>query len=215
MTVAPPRAVRVVVVDDHAIVRAGLAALLAAEPDLEVAGVAASAEEALSLAEAERPDIAVVDYRLPGACGIELCAALIDRHPGTRVIMLSSCVDDDVVLRAVEAGASAYVYKDVDGVDLKRAIRQVASGRATRNGANDRSALAEAHRRTGPYGEVLSLREVEVLRLVAAGGSNPQVATELGLSPGTVKTYLRRAGEKLGAHNRAEAAAAAIKRGLL
>lgn len=202
--------------DDHAIVRAGLAALLSREQDIEVVGVVASGEELLDLLESVEPDVAVLDYQLPGKSGTEVCAIITERHPGVKVIVLSSYIDDRVVMGSFDAGASAYVYKDVDAAELKRAIREVASGKAVLDGHVTRRLLAWTQRRRKvPHGEWLSLREVEVLRHVAAGSSNQEIAVQLGISLNTVKTYLRRASEKLGCQSRAEAVATATKRGLL
>jgi DNA-binding NarL/FixJ family response regulator len=208
--------VRVVVVDDHEIVRAGIVALLAREADIHVVGVAATGEEGLRVIDEVEPDIAVLDYRLPGMSGVEVCEVLAARHPEVAVIVLTSYLDDEVVLRAVQAGARAYVYKDVQAAELKRAVRDVAGGRAVIDSAVTRKVLGWAHRQGHRQAaDGLSLRETEVLRLVSRGASNKDIARELLLTENTVKTYLQRASEKLGCHSRSEAAAVATKRGLL
>src|SRR5205085_9073965 len=122
----PMRPVRVVVVDDHEIVRAGLTALLARAGDIQVAGVAASGEEGLKVIAEVEPDVAVVDYSLPGMSGVELCSRVAVRCPDVAVVLLTTFLDDNVIYSALDAGARAFVYKDVDATDLKRAIRAVA-----------------------------------------------------------------------------------------
>lgn len=210
----PP--VRVVVIDDHEIIRAGLSALLGRESDIHVVGMASTGEEGLDLIADLKPDVAVVDYSLPRMSGVEVCEEVVGRHPDTAVVVLTSFMHDEVVLKAVEAGARAYVYKDVEGRDLKRAIRAVAKGEAMLDPKVTARVLRWAHRRTVGYGDgALSLREIEVLRLVARGGTNRSIAEAMGVSENTIKTYLRRALEKLDCHSRSEAAAAAAQRGLL
>lgn len=208
--------VRVVVVDDHEIVRAGVSALLGREPDIHVVGTAATGEEGLDVIALLKPDVAVVDYSLPRMSGIEVCEAVVERHPDTAVVMLTAFAEDTVVLNAVEAGAQAYVQKDIDGRELKRAIRAVARGEAVFDPKVTARVLRWAHRRSTGYTDgALSVREVEALRHVANGATNKDIADSMHVSENTVKTYLRRALEKLNCHSRSEAAATAAKRGLL
>lgn len=210
------RPVRVVLVDDHEIVRAGISTLLAREPDIEVVGTAASGEEGLVLVRDLFPDILVVDYRLPGISGVEVCERVVAAHPRVSVIILSAYLDDEVVLRSIQAGARAYVYKDVEAAELKRAVRDVAAGKAVLDPDVTARVIGWARQRRFPSeAEVLSTREIDVLRLVARGASNKAIATELGVAESTVKTYVSRAMEKLGCHTRAEAATLAANRGLL
>lgn len=210
----PP--VRVVVVDDHEIVRAGLAAMLGREPDIHVVAVAATGEEGVELITELQPEVAVVDYSLPRMSGVEVCEQVTLRWPDIGVVMLTAFSHDDVILKSVEAGARAYVCKDIDGGELKRAIRAVAQGDAVLDPKVTGRVLRWAHRRNTGYGDdALSLREIEVLRLVAKGGTNKEIAQAMCVSENTVKTYLRRALEKLNCHSRSEAAATAAKRGLL
>lgn len=210
------RLIQVVVVDDHEIVRAGLAALLGREEDIQVVGMAGSGEEGLELIMRVEPDVAVVDYSLPGMSGVELCDRVSVSNPDVAVVLLTTFLDDNVILKALDAGARAYVYKDVDSTDLKRAIRAVARGEAVLDPKVAGRVAAWAHkRRFSPDDEPLSLRETEVLRLVARGASNREIATELFLSENTVKTYLKRVLTKLECHSRSEAAALASRRGLL
>jgi DNA-binding NarL/FixJ family response regulator len=208
--------IRIVVVDDHEIVRVGITALLSREDEVQVVGAAATAEEGLALIREVEPDIAVVDYSLPGMSGVELCERVTVRFPKVAVILLTTFLDDDVIMRALEAGARAYVYKDVEAVDLKRAIRTVARGEAVLDPKIAGRVAAWAHRRRfSAHDEPLSLRETEVLRLVTRGASNKEIATELYISENTVKTYLKRVLTKLDCHSRSEAAAVASRRGLL
>lgn len=163
-----------------------------------------------------KPEVAVVDYSLPRMTGVEVCEEVTRRFAETKIVMLTGFTHDDVILKAVEAGAQAYVCKDVDGVELKRAIRAVAKGDAVLDPKVTGRVLRWAHRRNTGYGDdSLSLREIEVLRLVAKGGTNKDIAAAMCVSENTVKTYLRRALEKLNCHSRSEAAATAAKRGLL
>ena len=208
--------VRVVVVDDHEIVRAGLAALLGREPDIHIVGTAADGHHGLQVVTDLRPDVAVIDYSLPRMSGVELCERICREAPNTNVIVLTAFTHDDVILKSLEAGAKAYVCKDVDGHELQRAIRAVAAGGSVLDPRVTSRVMGWAHRRNRGYGDdTLSLREIEVLRLVARGGTNRDIAETMHVSENTVKTYLRRALEKLNCHTRSEAAATAARRGLL
>lgn len=210
----PP--VRVVLVDDHEIVRAGLATLLAREPDIHVVGTAATGEDGLELIATLQPDVAVVDYSLPHMSGIELCEQAAARHGETAVVILTGFDNDEVALNAIEAGASGYVRKDVDGGELKQVIRSVAKGETVFDSKVAARVLRSAHRRSTAYTSgALSIREVETLRLVARGSTNKDIAESLHVSENTVKTYLRRALEKLDCHSRSQAAVLAARRGLL
>lgn len=207
---------RVVIVDDHAIVRAGLSALLAREPDVHVVGVAVSGDDGLHLIRELRPDIAVVDYSLPGMTGVELCERVHVELPDVAVIILTTYLDDVVVKRSLEAGAKAYVYKDVEATELIRAIRAVAHGEAVLDPkVAGRVAAWAGQRRAARSDRVLSLRETEVLRLVARGLQNREIANDLDVTENTVRTYVRRILAKLGCQSRSEAAALASRRGLL
>ena len=208
--------IRVVLVDDHEIVRAGLASLLDREEDIDVVGSAASAEKGLDVIAAHRPDVAVVDHNLPGMTGVRLCERLHQWQSDVKVIILTTFLDDEIVAKAVEAGARAYLHKDVDATDLKRAIRAVARGEAVLDPkVAGRVAKWAQARRFGDPDERLSGREIDVLRLVAEGLGNAEIGARLGVSENTVKTYLKRVMQKLRCHTRAEAAALAARRGLL
>jgi two-component system response regulator DevR len=209
-------AVRVVVVDDHEIVRAGLTSLLSREPDIHLVGVAPDAEEGMVMIADEHPDVAVVDYSLPRMSGVELCEQIVSRFPETAVVVLTSYLNDDVILRSVEAGAQAFVYKDVDAGELKKAIRAVTRGETVLDPKVAGRVMKWANRsKRGRRDGGLSLQETEVLRHVTLGATNKDIAERMNVSENTIKTYLRRVMEKLDCHSRSEAAAIAAKRGLL
>jgi len=210
-----PRPVRVVICEDQEIVRDGLAAVLDREPDINVVGKAASAEDALMLIPGLEPDVAVVDYRLPGMSGVQLCEQLSERHPGVAVIILTSYFDDEVIVGAMRAGARGFAYKDVGAVELKRAVREVAQGKVLLDPSAAGRAFGWAQQGRLSPDEALSRREIEVLRHVAAGRKNQEIAHLMGLTDNTIRTYVKRALEKLGCHSRSEAAAIAAKKGLL
>lgn len=207
--------VKVVVVDDHEIVRRGLISILEREEDLTVVGEAASGEAALPIVAAASPDVVIVDHGLPGMSGVALCEQLTDLHPGLPTIILTTIMRDEVVRGALAAGARAFVIKDIDGDDLKRAIRAVARGEAVLDPkvAGRVAAWADSVPPRDPA--TLSEREVEVLRLVANGKTNLEISVTLHLSNNTVRTYLKRANAKLSTRTRGEAAVAAARRGVL
>ena len=207
--------VKIVLVDDHAILRQGLRSLLEREHDLQVVGEAGSCGEALAVVERARPSIVLLDMKLSPASdndGLGLCAQLTRRHPGLGVLVLSSFVDDALVVSAIQHGACGYVVKDVDTVELVRAIRLVA-----RNGSafDSRSAAAMARSIHSPQARSpLTDRELSVLRLVARGLSNRGIGARLYLSETTVKFHVRNIMRKLDATSRAEAVYKATKAGV-
>lgn len=208
--------IRVLIVDDQEIVRVGLRTLLARDRDIRVVGVASSGQEALDLLDELRPQVLIVDYSLDPVGGVEVCESVNANHPEIAVIMLSTFMDDEVVQRSVQAGAKAFVYKDVEGQDLKRIVRMVAEGEPVPHPRTTGHVMRwPGHQLRRVAEPALSSREREVLGLVAQGASNAQIAQTLGLSLNSVKTFLRRASAKLGCHSRAEAVAAASRRGLL
>jgi DNA-binding NarL/FixJ family response regulator len=215
---APPQAgapVTIVLIDDHAIVRQGLRSLLEREHDLQVVGEASSPPETLAVVERTRPAMVLLDMKLSPACdsdGLRLCAQLTKRYPGLGVLVLSTFVDDALVVAAVQHGACGYVVKDVDVVELVRAIRLVAtSGSAF----DSRSAAAMMRSIHAPQvRSVLTDRELSVLRLVARGLSNRGIGARLYLSETTVKFHVRNIMRKLDATSRAEAVYQATKSGM-
>ena len=207
--------VRIVLIDDHAILRQGLRSLLERERDLQVVGEASSAGEALAVVERARPSVVLLDMKLSPAAdndGLGLCARLTKLYPGLSVLVLSTFVDDALVVSAIQHGACGYVVKDVDTLELVRSIRLV----ARRGSAFDsRSAAAMARSiRAPPAHSPLTDRELGVLRLVANGLSNRGIGAQLHLSETTVKFHVRNIMRKLGSASRAEAVYKATQNGL-
>lgn len=207
--------IRVLVADDQPLARAGLSALLAAEPDLEVVGAAADGDEALELALSLRPDVACLDIRMPGRSGIdvtrELTALTADRP--VPVLILTTFDIDEYVFNALEAGASGFLLKDAEPEEIVRAVRHVAGGNGTLDLAVTRRVLHEFTRRrtlqavstTSEAASVLTPREQEILRLLAQGMSNDEIAAALTVEVTTVKSHLVRILPKLGVRSRLQA----------
>jgi len=209
--------IRVALCDDHAVVRSGLRRILAEEADLEVVGEAGTAEEAVALAKAERPDVFVMDLGLPDANGIEATRQVTAISPKTAILVLT--VHDDVAYlrKAFDAGARGYLVKDAADVELVLAVRQVAAGEEyvhPRLGAALLGSGATGPRAAGPGGE-LSERELAVLRLVALGYTNAEIAAELYVSVRTVETHRAHVQQKLGIKARAELVRYVREQGLL
>ena len=206
--------IRVLIADDQALVRAGLTALLGAEPDIEVVGVAADGTEALALARDLSPDVACLDIRMPGMNGIEVARALSssDANPPIPVLMLTTFDLDDYVFGALEAGAAGFLLKDADPDVIVGAVRQVAAGNGTLDYALTRRILREfVDRRrlqpvTGARADgLLTTRERDVLHLLAEGMSNEEIAAALVVEVSTVKSHLARMLPKLGVRSRLQA----------
>jgi len=195
--------IRVLLVDDHPVVRAGLTGILEAEDGIEVAGEAASAAEAVTAARAVRPDVVLMDLRMPGGDGVAATAAVLKEVPATRVLVLTTYESDSDILRAIEAGATGYLLKDAGRGELVKAIRAAARGETVLAPAVA-TRIVDRMRRPLPA-DALSPREVEVLRLVARGLSNPEIGRELSISEATVKTHLLRTFHKLGVSDRTAA----------
>ncbi|HEY8543890.1 MAG TPA: response regulator transcription factor [Acidimicrobiales bacterium] len=214
--------VRVVVADDQEVVRAGFRALLELTDDLVVVGEAADGEDAVAQARALRPDVLLMDIRMPGVDGLEATRRIAaDPHlAGVRVLVLTTFETDDHVFGALRAGASGFLLKDVAASDLYSAVRVVAAGQGTLAPSVTRRLIdAYAGRdQPGPVGaerlDVLTEREREVVRLVARGRSNDEIARELVMSPLTAKTHVSRAMTKLGARDRTQLAVIAYETGL-
>jgi DNA-binding NarL/FixJ family response regulator len=207
---------RVLVVEDHPLFRKGVVALLAAEPDLEVAGTAGSGEEAVVLAADLRPDVVLMDLQLPGMSGIEATRAIAAADPAARVLVLSLFEDEDSVFLALRAGARGYVLKDAGEEELTGAIRAVARGEAIFSRAIAGRVLAYfAQPREAPkVFPALTDREREILGLIAQGHPNPSIARRLSLSPKTVANYVSAIFAKLQVADRAEAMIRAREAGL-
>jgi two-component system, NarL family, response regulator LiaR len=212
--------IRVLVVDDHDLFRAGLASLLGAQPDIEVVAQASGGRMAVRLASELQPDVVLMDVRMPDLEGPEATREILERHPSTRIVALTVVSDDSDVAAVVEAGACGFLAKDtpIDGVIL--AIRAAANGVAWLSPRAAEVVLGRVRRdRRGeePVLDLvddLSVREVEVLRLIARGMENAEIAQELGISPRTAKNHVSNILAKLGLPNRIQAAIYAVRRGL-
>jgi len=219
------RAVRILVVDDHHLVLEGLRAVLSTDPALEVVGEAHTGREAVSLADRLRPDIILMDIRMPDMNGIDATRQVKQIAPSISVIMLTMYENPDYLFEAVKAGASGYVLKDVAGPDLLEAIHTVVDGGSLLNqevvGRFLRRLAADAEQHlvgpapTGMGPERLTPRELEVLRLIAAGLSNKEIAARLSVTVATVKTHLEHILQKMQVSDRTQAAVQAVTRGLL
>lgn len=211
--------IRLLIVDDHEMVREGLKAMLVSEPDFAIVGDAANAEQALALIERLRPDIALLDIRLPGTSGIEVCRTVTASYPETAVIILTTYTDDNLIAQAVQAGARGFILKDIERFDLKRSIRAVARGEAAIDPKTAVAVLAQLRKTPQGNGESapeqLSSQQLVILRLVAQGLSSREIATRLYLSENTVKGYVQEILHRLGVKNRTEAVMVAVKQGWL
>lgn len=213
--------IKVVLADDQELVRSGFAALLQAEDDIEVVGAAADGLEAVGMAARTRPDVILMDIRMPGLDGIEATRRLAARSElsGVHVIILTTFELDEYVFEALRAGAAGFLVKDTNATELLRAIRVVASGEALLSPSVTRRLIAEfaAHTRdlrAVPGVDELTQREREVVGLIAAGMSNDEIADKLYLSRSTAKTHAARAMTKLGARDRAQLVVFAYQSGL-
>ncbi|MCX5192358.1 response regulator transcription factor [Streptomyces sp. NBC_00249] len=214
---AAPASIRVFLLDDHEVVRRGLHDLLDAEPDIEVVGEAATAAQALARGPALRPDVAVLDVRLPDSDGITVCRELRSRMPDLACLMLTSFDDEDALLDAIMAGAAGYVLKQIKGSDLVAAVRTVATGQSMLDPATT-ARLMRSLRDPGPAKPpedqrltVLSERERAVLELIGEGLTNRQIGKRLFLSEKTVKNHISRLLAKLGVERRVQAAVIAAE----
>lgn len=214
--------IRILIVDDQRLMREGLRMLLEMEDDFEVVGEAADGQAALDACAQLAPDIVLMDIRMPGMDGVEATRRLLQRDPSARVIILTTFDDDQYVFEGLRAGALGYLLKDLSGEELARAIRTVAHGGALIEPSIARKVFAEFARlapaaRDANEGlaEPLSEREIEVLRLIAAGLSNREIAQRLFLAEGTVKNYVTNVLSKIGVHDRTQAALRGKELGLI
>ncbi len=212
------RDLRILLVDDHEVVRLGLKALLSRHHRFTVVGEAASADEARAKALVHKPDVVVMDIRLPGKSGIDATREITAALPDTRVIVLTSYADEDLLLDAVAAGASGYVLKQIGSDDLVRALEAVARGEALLDPAMMQPAFARlreaARRARGEAFQALTDQEVKILARVARGQTNREIAAALFLSEKTVRNYVSSILGKLGLTHRSQAAAYAVEHGL-
>lgn len=210
--------VRVMIVDDHEVVRLGLKSLLGLQRGFEVVAEAATVEEAVEKARVHQPDVVVLDVRLPGSSGITACRRILQERPATRVIVLTSHTEEEVMMQAIAAGASGYLLKQIDARALLAAISTVAHGGTLLDPAlMDKAfarlrAAAQAERQAALA--ALNEQELKILTLVAEGKTNREIARAIFLSEKTVRNYVSAILAKLGLHHRSEAAAFAVEHGL-
>lgn len=211
--------IRLLIIDDHEMVREGLKAMLVSEPDFNIVGDASNAEQALEMIARLRPDVVLLDVRLPGISGIELCRIVTEQYPETAIIILTTFTDESLVAECIQAGARGFIVKDIERFDLKRSIRAVARGEAAIDSKAAVAVLAQLRRipQTAPEAspEKLSSQQLVILRLVAQGLSSREIAGRLYLSENTVKGYVQEILHRLGVKNRTEAVMVAVKQGWL
>ena len=207
--------IRVLIADDHAVVRQGLRTFLALQEDVEVVGEAEDGLEAVDGAERLQPDVALMDLVMPRLDGIEAIRRIREVSPETRVIVLTSFVDEDRMIPAVRAGAAGYLMKDVQPQELVRAIRTVHGGEVLLPPSVVAKLMEEVAAERPGAGEILTAREREVLTLVARGRANKLIALDLGVSEKTVKAHVSNILGKLGLHDRTQAALYAVREGIV
>lgn len=207
MTDRPP--LRVMIVDDHAVVREGLEALLSKHEDLQVVASVASGAEALARAGELHTDVVLLDLRMPDMDGLAVLTALREQHPRIRVVMLTGHDGDETIFRAMSLGAAGYLLKTARGAELVEGVRQAFQGRL-KPSPEVASRMAEH-----AYYEPLSAREIQVLRLASNGSSNKEIAAALGVAENTVKNHIKNIMEKLQVSDRTEAVTVALRRGVI
>lgn len=217
MTENEPDKIRILITDDHPVVREGLSAMLSRERDIEVVGEAKDGKEAVSRAGELQPDIVLMDLRMPELDGVEAMRLIKAQYPNIQFIILTTYNNDEYIFTGIEAGARAYLLKDAPREELFKAIRAVSRGEsliepAVAGKVLDR--LAELSRQARKP-EVLSDREVEVLTLIAQGGSNKMIADSLNIGQSTVKTHIQSIFRKLEVNDRTEAVTVAVKKGII
>ena len=204
--------VRVLISDDHPVVRAGLRGMLSGEPDFEVVGEAQNGKEAVALTGDLRPDVVLMDLRMPEMDGVTAIGRIKEEHPEVQMLVLTTYESDADIIRAVEVGATGFLLKDAPREELFAAIRAAAEGKSPLSPA---VAARMMRRMRGPAEEALSAREIEVLELVARGTSNKEIAKQLWVSETTVKSHMLHIFDKLGVTDRTAAVTAALKRGII
>ncbi|MBV8720461.1 MAG: response regulator transcription factor [Chloroflexi bacterium] len=221
---ADTRSVRVLVADDQTVVREGLVMLLGLSPGIEVVGAAADGEEAVQLAQRHTPDVVLMDLRMPRTDGVAATRRILETLPNARVIVLTTYADDESVFAALEAGARGYLTKDATASEIQRAIRTVHAGEALLDPSVQRRLIERALSATSApetaapalaaYPDGLTQREAEVLREIAAGRSNREIAERLVISEATVKTHVNNIFSKANLRDRAQAVVYALHHGL-
>ncbi len=206
---ASPNSIRILAVDDHPLFRSGIAALLATQPDMSLGAGASNGREAIERFRAHRPDITLMDLQMPEMNGLDAMIAIRDEFPEARIIVLTTYTGDVQVLRAMKTGARAYLLKNLLDKELLQTIRAVHAGKKT--------LAAEASYELAEHAtdDALTPGEVEVLRLIAAGNANKQIAAELSITEETVKGRVKNILSKLGANDRTHAAMIGVKRGII
>lgn len=204
-----PSMIRLLAVDDHPLLRKGISALVDAEPDMKLVAEAANGDEAVKMFRQYRPDVTLMDLQLPGLNGLEAINRIMDEFPGSRIIVLTTYSGDAQVLRALRAGAQAYLLKGHVHRELLETIRTVHAGRK-RIPSDIATQLAENMTQ-----DELSFREIEVLVLIAAGNSNRQIGEQLSIGEATVKSHVTNILAKLSANDRAHAVTIGLKRGII
>jgi DNA-binding NarL/FixJ family response regulator len=210
-------AIKILIVDDHPVVREGIGAMLKHEPDFKIVGEAANGLEALEQARELSPDVILMDLRMPEMDGVEAITKIKEAKPEIKFIILTTYSDDEYIFKGIAAGARAYLLKDAPRDELFKAIRAVSRGESLIQpvvASRVLDKLAELSRKN-PGAETLSEREVEVLRLMAKGVSNSNIAEELSITQSTVKTHITNIFQKLNVTTRTEAVTTALKRGII
>lgn len=210
-------AVRVLVVDDHRVVRAGLVALLSRHPQIDIVGEAGDGQEAVDLANKLQPHVVLMDIRMPEMDGVEATRHIKATFPATEILILTTYDDDDLIYSGIEAGAKGYLLKDAPPDELISAIIQVSKGNSILPPAVAAKLVARIHQKPSKadLAESLTERETEILQLIARGTSNREIASKLYISENTVKTHISNLLQKLDAKDRAEAVAKALTQGLI
>jgi two-component system NarL family response regulator len=198
---------RVIVVDDHTLMREGVAAVIARQPDMIVVGEAVNGEDALALVESEQPDVLLLDLRMPKLNGVAVIERLCPKCPGLAIVVLSTYDTDDDIIRALRAGAKAYLLKDTPPGELADCVRAVHAGRNYVSAAIGAKLAAQATQTS------LTFRELDVIKLIARGCLNKEIADRLDITEGTVKSHTSALFSKLGVSNRTEAVREAVRRG--